>query len=187
MIPTIVATGLSLAGIWILGFWLYRVYRVDVFRQDMFELRDKLFDFAREGGISFDDPAYRGLRSMCNGYIRFGHRISISSAVIFSRTLHTDEREWLEAEANAFQRWWDDTVGNLDSHAHSTIESYKNQMETLVAKQLVFGSPVMVGTVIPAVLLWVVVWFQVELVKHFWNTIGGDRMDGAALALGQVS
>jgi hypothetical protein len=43
---------------------------LDRFRQDVFGLRDELWDFAASGQISFDDPAYRLLRQLMNGFIR---------------------------------------------------------------------------------------------------------------------
>ncbi|MGA8029012.1 MAG: hypothetical protein WB992_17875 [Bryobacteraceae bacterium] len=53
------------------------------FRQRLFEVRDELFDFARQGGIAFTDPAYVALRSHINGMIRFSHRISVTRLAAF--------------------------------------------------------------------------------------------------------
>ena len=55
---------------------LWRDARLDSFRQELFVLRDELFDYAASGKIAFDDPAYRLLRQMMNGMIRYGHQIS---------------------------------------------------------------------------------------------------------------
>jgi hypothetical protein len=62
---------------------LYNAYRVDRLRDDLFAVRDRLFDEARAGRISFDSPAYRSVRAMCNGLIRFGHTTSLSEFIAF--------------------------------------------------------------------------------------------------------
>lgn len=50
---------------------------VDVVRQKLFELRDELFDLARDGKIAFDAEPYILIRTFLNGTIRFADRVSI--------------------------------------------------------------------------------------------------------------
>ncbi len=57
-------------------FWVWPEQRVDLFRQQMFALRDELFDFAADGKIKFDDPAYVLLRQLMNGFIRYAHNLT---------------------------------------------------------------------------------------------------------------
>src|SRR6266566_4122568 len=83
---TALGTTLSSLGLWVLFQWLYRDYRVDLFRQRVFALRAELFEVGASGKISFDDPAYRMLRSMMNGYIRFAHRISLPLLLFGARS-----------------------------------------------------------------------------------------------------
>src|SRR5262249_49195809 len=78
---TAATSALSLFLLSILVLHLYRDYRVDLFRNRMFALRDSLFDFAAEGQIAFDHPAYGLHRTMLNGFIRFGERLSLSYAI----------------------------------------------------------------------------------------------------------
>ncbi len=68
----------GLFAIWFLYFVCWREHRIDAFRQHMFALRDDLFDFARAGRISFNDPAYTTLRNVANGLIRYGHQLNVS-------------------------------------------------------------------------------------------------------------
>lgn len=77
-LAAMVVTTLGLCLLAVLVLFLWREHRVDAFRQRMFEIRDELFDFAAEGNISFDDPAYGSLRSLLNGYIRFAHKMSLT-------------------------------------------------------------------------------------------------------------
>src|SRR5438034_929815 len=52
-------------------------FLVDEFRQKMFAVRDELFDYAASGEIAFEHPAYRLLRQSMNGFIQFGHRLTL--------------------------------------------------------------------------------------------------------------
>jgi hypothetical protein len=80
LLPLIFTTiGLCLLAIQALFLW--REYRIDAFRQRIFEIRDELFDYAAEGGIPFDHPAYGALRGLLNGYIRFAHKMSLTRSI----------------------------------------------------------------------------------------------------------
>src|SRR5260370_14413210 len=64
--------------------------RLDSFRQEMFIIRDELFDYAASGRISFNDPAYRLLRQLMNGFIRYGHQLTffrLSMGVAQTKTM----------------------------------------------------------------------------------------------------
>ncbi len=50
--------------------------RIDILRQRLFALRDELFDFAMDGYVRFDDPAYQLLRDLLNGTIRYAHNLT---------------------------------------------------------------------------------------------------------------
>ena len=184
MISTAIATGLSLAALWIVGFFLYRSYRVDMFRQNMFALRDELFDLARNGAIQFNHPAYCTLRTLCNGYIRFGHRLNISGAVLMAVGTTPAEREWLKTQDldERLKRF----VGDIDPQTARDLFALKERMHSQVGSQLIFGSPVLVATVVPAVLFAAIIWFQVELVKTLWRRFG-EPLDVAAHRLGEAT
>lgn len=70
-------SGLLLIGILAGWFYLRADYEVDSFRQEMFRLRDEMFDYASDGAISYDHPAYIQLRGLANGLIRFAHRMTL--------------------------------------------------------------------------------------------------------------
>ncbi|MBI1790616.1 MAG: hypothetical protein HYR60_24055 [Acidobacteria bacterium] len=72
----------------ILTLFLWREYRIERFRQRIFQIRDELFDFAAEGNLSFDNPAYGALRASMNSMIRFAHRMSLSYAVGITAARH---------------------------------------------------------------------------------------------------
>jgi hypothetical protein len=55
---------------------LWRDLFVDSFRQNIFTLRDELFDYAAEGNISFEHPAYKDLRLAMNSVILYAEKIT---------------------------------------------------------------------------------------------------------------
>lgn len=56
---------------------------VAVSRQHIFELRDQLFDMAADGKIAFSNPSYIRLREFLNGCIRFSHKITFESFLVW--------------------------------------------------------------------------------------------------------
>lgn len=76
---------LSMAAIivYIWFFWIPKL-RIAEFRQKMFELRDRMFDDAAAGRLSFDDKAYGAMRFTMNGLIRFADSLSLSEIISFS-------------------------------------------------------------------------------------------------------
>lgn len=75
----------QIAVIWWFFAWIYNDYRVDLLRCRLFVLRDKLFEYAENGEIDFDDPAYRLTRTLLNGSLRFAHRLTFADVMIASR------------------------------------------------------------------------------------------------------
>src|SRR4030081_1087469 len=74
-IATVLYNTASFFALWfVLRCW--RDYKTDKLRQDIFNLRAELFDFAKEGGVAFNDPSYILFRSLLNSMIRFAHEIS---------------------------------------------------------------------------------------------------------------
>lgn len=184
MISTTLFTGLFLAALWVIGFFLYREYRVDVFRQQLFAVRDDLFDLARMGEITFDHPAYCSLRTMCNGYIRFGHRFNVLTVVLLATTLKSAEKAWVETQD--FDEHFRQAISDLDVGVRERVLALKDRLQQRVVSQLIFGSPVLVATVVPAAMFAAIVWFQVERVRAAWARYG-DPVDLAAHRLGMAN
>ena len=72
----VVAAALGLAGAAAIIYGPWQSACVDYYRQPLFEQRDRLFEMAKSGQISFDDPAYRASREMINRLIRYAHLVS---------------------------------------------------------------------------------------------------------------
>lgn len=112
--------------------------RLDSFRQDMFAIRDEMFDFAAQGKISFEDPAYILLRTQMNGLIRYGHQITLFRSVLSAAIRHisgaTQSRSWNEA--------WQMAISDIkDEETSAKMEEFHNRAVLLAAKRLILGSP----------------------------------------------
>ncbi len=143
---------LALLAIVMLKFWAEA--RLDAFRQEMFALRDELFDYAAADHIKFDDPAYRLLRQVMNGFIRYAHqltffRVSMTVAEFHIRTQDADPPKWSEA-------WGEALKGVRDEGVRKTLEEFHNRALSCVARRLLFGSPVMLSLALCAVLLLII-------------------------------
>ncbi len=102
-----------------LAFWGFPAYRLARYRQGLFEVRDALFDYAAEGKIPFDHPAYGMLRSTINGFIRFGHRLSFSHIVLMAAL---DSQRSAQSEYSFSNRWATNTEG-LPSEVKARLDS----------------------------------------------------------------
>jgi hypothetical protein len=165
---------LMLTLLWVLVFWFYWAYRVELFRQNMFKLRDELFDAAREGLIAFDDPAYSYLRSRMNGFIRFGHRLSILQFIGFTiaSAKFPESRHGNES--------WNCILSRHTPDTRKRLEYYMNEMHMLVIDQCVFGSPPITLTVIvPIVFYLAMKTFSTNIIQAFKEPL--ERLDCAAL------
>jgi|HubBroStandDraft_6_1064221.scaffolds.fasta_scaffold92184_2 hypothetical protein len=76
-----ILSAVNLLALWIFVFYFWRDYRVDAFRDHVFSIRDKMFLFAANGGVSFDDPAYTILRFRMNVFLRYGHEFTLTRAL----------------------------------------------------------------------------------------------------------
>jgi len=114
--------------------------RLDSFRQQMFEIRDELFDLAADGHISFQHPAYILLRRQMNGFIRYGHQLTVfrmlMSLMIHKISGRPDPREW-RAE-------WDNALTSTENeNVRLQLERIHHKGMRLAVKRLLAGSPIL--------------------------------------------
>jgi hypothetical protein len=120
---------------------LWPGYRLDAFRQDVFGLRDEMWDYAASGKVSFDDPAYRLLRQLMNGFIRYAHHLTFYR-VCMSVASHWIMRSmplpitWTDKWTKALKEVQDDQVRNDLMRFHACLLQR-------VSQRLVLGSPVL--------------------------------------------
>lgn len=126
---------------------MIQVQRLDHFRQQMFSLRDELFDFAMDGGISFEDPAYVLLRAQMNAFIRYGHHLTVFRLVMtfvageISGTIN--RRPWNEQ--------WKEAVDNVSrEQTQAVLQDFHLRSTMTAAKYILVGSPVLWVSVVIA-------------------------------------
>jgi hypothetical protein len=134
----------------VLLLWLWPAARLDQFRQEMFEVRDGLFDFAASGKIRFDDPAYRLLRQLMNGFIRYGHNVTVFRVCVGGlmwRVLQEKPKlEWSEKWNAALKNVRDDSV-------QKSLAEFHDKVCSIVLWRLVSGSPALVALVVLGIVI----------------------------------
>lgn len=91
----------------------------------MFALRGQLFDFAADGGISFDHPAYGLLRSTMNGFIRFAHMMRPFNMLILMVVVRGSNQRALGLEKR-----WETATEDLDDPTKQVVIEFRKAMET---------------------------------------------------------
>ncbi len=112
--------------------WIPRL-RVAQFRQSMFELRDRMFDEAASGTLSFSDKAYIALRTTMNGMIRCADTVSIGQIVLLmlaKQLAKDDVSTHLPPVLEAIK-------GVSDLPKRKLYHQYHREMDTLIVVLLV--------------------------------------------------
>jgi hypothetical protein len=159
---TALSTVFSLALLWVLAM-LYRQHRIDLFRHEMFILRAELFDYARRGEIEFDHPAYAGLRTTLNGFLRFAERVGFVSLWLnlsVLRRVPPDSNIWW------WERHWQEALGTLDPELKTEFVAIRERMHFELFKHLLLSSPFLLATIVPVAVASVV---QNAGRKLVWN------------------
>src|SRR6266702_2818235 len=106
---------ISVVGIlWsVLIFKILPMYRVDSFRQKMFCVRDELFDYAADGNIAFDNPAYISLRRQMNGFILHGHQLTVFRCLV-TAAIHKISGSGQDV---SWHSEWQKSLDNIESDA----------------------------------------------------------------------
>lgn len=89
-IDAIVALGFA-AGFLVIFYGPWQEACTDFARQYMFEKRDRLFDIAADGHMSFDSPEYRTLRGQIESHIRYAHDFALPRLVVLMAVMQRHE------------------------------------------------------------------------------------------------
>lgn len=144
-----ICSGLSLLGFCYMLFWRYRSFRVDAFRQEIFALRDELFDDAVEGIIPFNHPAYGVLRRTMNGFIRFGHRLTLWHIVIIALMVNDNDMSKDEGFSEVLNR----ASANSKAETKQRIDSYKERMHKAAFQHLLLISPELLMIIVSYIIM----------------------------------
>ena len=130
---------LWIANIVLLGmiFRFRRDHRADALRHRLFVLRDELFDYALDGNLSFEAPAYKMLRLGMNNLLRFAHKIGFMRLPI----LFLFGRKVIDAGIFEDQeREWQSALGRLSDTQREKIEDIHDRVLLEIPKHVVFGA-----------------------------------------------
>jgi hypothetical protein len=134
---------------------------VDRYRQYLFEVRDDLFIYAAKGQIGFDHRAYKDLRMMLNGSIRFADRIGfiyVSSMLVRLKVIKFDD-----IESEKFSRDLRKSIEELPPEVQSYLQDVRKKLKVATTFLMVFRSPV-------AIALFLILLPVVILIKLFAQT-----------------
>jgi hypothetical protein len=136
MLSIVIQSSLTLIILAFVIFGLWPSQRTDLFRQQMFAIRDELFDFAADGNVSFDDPAYMLLRGLMNGFIRYAHNLTpfriLMSFLRFKFMPAVPSKKWTESWEIALNQVADETARNK-------LKVYHSRATDLVVGQLILS------------------------------------------------
>lgn len=126
--------------------WAFLVFkaipdaRLDGFRQRMFSVRDEVFDYAADGNIAFNHPAYVLLRRQMNGFIRYGHQLTVFRCLmtVVARKVSGDEPQGLW-----FAEWQKALATIENDSVRKQMEEFHNRGMMLAIRRLLFGSPLL--------------------------------------------
>jgi len=116
----------------------YVTWRLAAFREQLFTLRAELFDYAANGDIAFDSVPYVMLRTMLNGFLRFGHRMDGIPFLVFMARLATEE-----PTEHSFALRWRREALTLDVDQRTTLEDILRRTHVAVIEQAILSSLVL--------------------------------------------
>jgi len=170
---------------WFAFLTVYRKFTIDIFRQKMFELRDSVFDYAARGNVSFDHPAYKLLRTAMNGFLRYGHKISLFELFIISIGTR-------DIKKVSFSKQWNKALHGIPDEQREEFETFRKNMNELIVLQAFAGSPFFLCTVIaPIATIAVPARLYKSIKETFyyrasrWLRIPIDRVESTALVYGK--
>jgi hypothetical protein len=140
-------TWIALAALIYVSTKTYSEQLIDRHRQDLFKLRDELFDYANSGKIGFDHQAYRIMRTMINGGIRFGDRTSLFYFLLVAiNHIQHQEDDLLVSD---FQSLWDSSLASLPLETSKHLKQIHQEYHLIVAAQAIKRSPILALLCIP--------------------------------------
>src|SRR5437016_3004749 len=164
-LSTIVQSLLTLIVLAFVLFALWPQQRTDLFRQQMFALRDELFDFAADGKIAFDDPAYRHLRQLMNGFIRYAHNLTpYRTFLAFLRWKYVGREPH-----NAWTVQWDAMLNKIpNAETKEAMQKFHTRAAGLVLSQLAL-SPGFLIVATPCVVITAILYTQWSSLRAIYN------------------
>jgi hypothetical protein len=131
-----VLAAIAVAFAFLLTHYLWRMYRLDDFQNKMSKLLDDLFDYAADGNISFDDPAYTKMRRQLILFKRGAASLSLFPMIAnrLRASLSTGVPITLSAE------WSNDLASIENEKTRCYISSLQGKASQLLARHVISRS-----------------------------------------------
>ncbi len=139
----------SALGIFVLFDQFYRDYRVDRFRHQLFVLRNRLVAMAVNGKISVEDPAYKQVSGLINGFLRFGHKVEFGWALAVANSIRKEE----SAESKDYRTTLTHSISSLkDADVRDEIGVIWTEVNFRLIEQLFLTSFIVWALIFPIAL-----------------------------------
>ena len=115
-----------------------------------------------------------------NGFIRFGHRLSLTQVLVVTVFLPPHNA----IESQSFPKKWDQALKNMDSKAIKRLQRFRRDMNFLVVRHAIASSPLLVLLILPPIrFLSIAKSFVDQIVQIFPSQL--DQLDSAAMVEGK--
>lgn len=155
-IGAVLNLGFGLVLLWVVYYFGWRLYRIDNVRHDLFELRNELFLYAAEDGISFNHPAYVALRRRIEALIRFAHTMTLSRVLIFGIQ---HQRTPLPVVQERLHQW-EIAVNQLPQDTAMKLRDIHNRVTIRIMVQMFSGNLLLMAM---ALICFPIVWVKARL------------------------
>lgn len=130
-------------------FFLHRPLRMAIFRFNLFRLRDRLFDMARDGKISFTDPAYTLLWDSINERIRYAKLLGFCELILVGFAKQFIKNVELRERGEKWRAEFTTAIGTLPGDVRESLQGIKAEMQEATLEYLLLGSTVFLLMVFP--------------------------------------
>ncbi|CAI2716935.1 hypothetical protein [Nitrospina watsonii] len=120
--------------------YCWRPFMLNNFRARIFKLRDEFFDFASQGGISFNEDVYIEMRKRCNCILRFAHRLNLTNLLLFFFLIKFDEKFSKEKEYRSIFNSQIENIAN--SETKRCVKEFREKINYQVGKYFVLSTPI---------------------------------------------
>lgn len=177
---------LSIGLLFYIVFFAYQSYRVARFRYKVFKLRDELFQEAAGGFIGFDHNAYKAVRILMNGHIRFAHTMTLWQPVLLY--LIERFRGKLEPDERSFYATYERATSDLDEKTKDRLDVYIDKLDGYVMRHIFFALPEFMVLTIPMFIVFLTRALVKMLPRLTFTLMEGftrNRVMDAAFAVGE--
>jgi hypothetical protein len=119
--------------------WLMWGHRDDSLRDQLFTLRDEMFLYAFDHGIT-DTIAYENLRRLINSLIRYAHRVSLGRLLLLDLSQRVFK---IKPSVPPTYAGWVEAVAALPADEAERMRGFHAEAMLFIMKHMITGSPLL--------------------------------------------